>query len=318
VRTLYLRIYLTVVAVLLLFALVSGWLLQRNIEQERERFQASASARLTAWSELLQNALPGADEAPGEQAQALLDWSQRLRVPLALDDAAGRRIATAPSFARVTGMPPPEPPGEPGGPGADDGPPPRPPHAGGPWHAEGARHGGPPDADGPPREPQRVRLSDGRVLWIVRPSGPRRPDGRPLFAEPPFARGAGLAIGLVLLFVAVAAGAYPVVRGLTRRLESLQAGVERFGAGSLSQRVDESGRDEVAAVARSFNLAAERVETLVRSHQSLLANASHELRSPLARLKMAVAMLPHADSAHRDALRREAEANIAELDALVE
>ena len=90
-RTLYLRIYLTVVAVLLLFALVSGWLLQRNIEQERERFQASATARLTAWSELLQNALPGADEPPDEQAQALLDWSQRLRVPLALDDAAGRR-----------------------------------------------------------------------------------------------------------------------------------------------------------------------------------------------------------------------------------
>jgi len=106
VRTLYLRIYLTVVAVLLLFALVSGWLLQRNIEQERERFQASASARLTAWAELLQSALPAADDPPDEQAQALLDWSQRLRVPLALDDAAGRRIATAPSFARFTGLQP--------------------------------------------------------------------------------------------------------------------------------------------------------------------------------------------------------------------
>ena len=317
-RTLYLRIYLTVVAVLLLFALVSGWLLQRNIEQERERFQASASARLTAWSELLQNALPGADEPPGEQAQALLDWSQRLRVPLALDDAAGRRIATAPSFARVTGMPPPEPPGEPGRPGADDGPPPRPPHAGGPWHAEGARHGGPPDADGPPREPQRVRLNDGRVLWIVRPSGPRRPDGRPLFAEPPFARGAGLAIGLVLLFVAVAAGAYPVVRRLTRRLESLKQGVEAFGAGALHHRVDAGGRDEVAAVAASFNQAAARIESLVRANQSLLANASHELRSPLARLKMAVEMLESAEAPQRAPLRDEIERNIRELDTLVE
>ena len=317
-RTLYLRIYLTVVAVLLLFALVSGWLLQRNIEQERQRFQASASTRLTAWSELLQNALPGADEAPGEQAQALLDWSQRLRVPLALDDAAGRRIATAPSFARVTGMPPPEPPGEPGGPGADVGPPPRPPHAGGPWHAEGARHGGPPDADGPPREPQRVRLSDGRVLWIVRPSGPRRPDGRPLFSEPPVARGAGLAIGLVLLFVAVAAGAYPVVRRLTRRLEGLKQGVEAFGAGALHHRVDAGGRDEVAAVASSFNQAAARIEALVRANQSLLANASHELRSPLARLKMAVEMLESAEAPQRAALRDEIERNIRELDALVE
>jgi signal transduction histidine kinase len=135
---------------------------------------------------------------------------------------------------------------------------------------------------------------------------------------PQWPPGVGLLALLALLFVAVAAGAYPVVRGLTRRLESLQAGVERFGAGSLGQRVDESGRDEVAAVARSFNLAAERIETLLRSHQSLLANASHELRSPLARLKMAVAMLPQADGALRDTLRREAEANIAELDALVE
>jgi len=319
VRTLYLRIYLTVVAVLLLFALVSGWLLQRNIEQERERFQASASARLTAWAELLQSALPAADDPPDEQAQALLDWSQRLRVPLALDDAAGRRIATAPSFARFTGLQP----GPPGGPEGGEGQP-RPPQAGGPWHGEGPRHaegprrGGPPDADGPPREPQRVRLSDGRVLWIVRPSGPRRPDGRPLFSEPPFARGAGLAIGLVLLFVAVAAGAYPVVRRLTRRLEGLKQGVEAFGAGALHHRVDAGGRDEVAAVASSFNQAAARIEALVRANQSLLANASHELRSPLARLKMAVEMLESAEAPQRAALRDEIERNIRELDALVE
>jgi signal transduction histidine kinase len=135
---------------------------------------------------------------------------------------------------------------------------------------------------------------------------------------PQWPPGIGLVALLALLFIAVAAGAYPVGRSLTRRLEALKAGVERFGAGSLGQRVDESGRDEVAAVAHSFNQAAERVEELVRSHQNLLAYASHELRSPLARLKMAIAMLPHATGEQRDTLRREAEANIAELDALVE
>ncbi|HSW26413.1 MAG TPA: HAMP domain-containing sensor histidine kinase [Burkholderiaceae bacterium] len=198
------------------------------------------------------------------------------------------------------------------------------------------------------RRGQAVRLDDGRTLWVVRPrlargfgaagprgaaadgdraagpGGERGPPPRPnqgwpaLLMPPQWPPGVGLLALLALLFVAVAAGAYPVVRGLTRRLESLQAGVERFGAGSLGQRVDESGRDEVAAVARSFNRAAERIEALLRSHQSLLANASHELRSPLARLKMALAMLPQADDAQRDTLRREAEANIAELDALVE
>jgi two-component system sensor histidine kinase RstB len=88
--------------------------------------------------------------------------------------------------------------------------------------------------------------------------------------------------------------------------------------GALHQRVAEDGQDEVAAVGVSFNRAATRIEALVRSHQSLLANASHELRSPLARLKMAVQMLEDAGPAQRPALRREIDTNIAELDALVE
>jgi hypothetical protein len=91
------------VAVLLLFALVSGWLFQRNIEQERERSEASASSAWRPGASCMQRSLPGADERRSEQAQALLDWSQRLRLPLALDDAAGRRIATAPSFAASPG-----------------------------------------------------------------------------------------------------------------------------------------------------------------------------------------------------------------------
>jgi signal transduction histidine kinase len=123
---------------------------------------------------------------------------------------------------------------------------------------------------------------------------------------------------VVVLFIAVAAGAYPVVRRLTRRLETLKQGVEAFGHGALSHRVDASGSDEVAAVAATFNRAADRIEALVRSHQSLLANASHELRSPLARLKMAVALYTDADDDRRDRLRREIDANVAELDVLVE
>jgi signal transduction histidine kinase len=98
----------------------------------------------------------------------------------------------------------------------------------------------------------------------------------------------------------------------------LKVGVERFGAGDLKQRVVVSGRDEVAAVAISFNQAAAKVEALVRAHQSLLANASHELRSPLARMKMAVALFDDAPAAQRARLKQEIDANVAELDALVE
>ncbi|HEX6722807.1 MAG TPA: HAMP domain-containing sensor histidine kinase [Burkholderiaceae bacterium] len=295
-KSLYLRIWLTVVSMLGAFAIASGWFVQRAFENERARMESTQSERLGAWAELVQRSLPPADAPAEAQAAELRDWSQRLRLPMALDDADGRRIAVADAYLRRE---------------ADTG-----------------------------RSGQAVRLDDGRTLWVMRPGRARlgpggpppaatgdrpaegradRPDRRlPLLVPPQWSSGVGLLVLLALLFVAVALGAYPVVRSLTRRLEALQRGVERFGAGSLGQRVDEAGRDEVAKVARSFNRAAERVEALVRSHQSLLANASHELRSPLARLKMAIAMLPQAAGEQRDTLRREIEANIAELDALVE
>jgi len=286
-KTLTLRIYLTVVAVLLLFAFGSGWLFQRQLDQERSRADTVLSERMAAWGDLIQRSLPPSTEAVEEQSTALQDWSQRLRLPLALDDTQGQRIAASESFQRR--------------------------------HAEGSARA------------FAVRLDDGRTLWVMRPgqrpgggpgNGPRGDNAQPpsvLPMLPPFfQRGVGLVIVLVILFVAVAAGAWPAVRRLTRRLQALKRGVEQFGAGQLHHRVEVSGRDEVAAVAASFNLAAERIETLVRSHQSLLANASHELRSPLARLKMAVSMMEVATPAQQAKLKTEIDTNVAELDALVE
>ena len=94
-RSLYLRIWITVVASLALFALVSGWLVQRHLGQERAHAEAVLSERVAAWGELMQRALPPADAPAALQAQALRAWSHRLRVPMALDDAAGRRTAAA-------------------------------------------------------------------------------------------------------------------------------------------------------------------------------------------------------------------------------
>lgn len=290
-KSLYIRIYLTVVAALLLFALVAGFFAQRRLDAERENFQAVATERTAAWGALIENAIPPASAPEADQRAALLEWSTRLRLPLALDDASGTRIATAEAYARRE-------------------------------QVDGARR------------VVRIPLADGRVLWLrrlgMRPDGARRdaaavggerPERPPFGLHPPplpFGSGLGLGAILVVLFLAVAIGAWPVVRRLTRRLEALQQGVERFGAGQLQQRVDDRGRDEVAALAASFNHAAERIEALVRSHQSLLANASHELRSPLARMKMAVAMLDGAAPEQRERLKREIDTNIAELDALVE
>lgn len=282
-RSLYVRIWLTVVVALAVFGAVSGWLVQRHLDSERQRteglVQERAQERLAAWGDLLERTLPAANAPRSEQAMALRDWSLRLRVPLALDAADGQRIATSEMFSRR-------------------------------------------ESEGGPMRAQPLRFDDGRTLWVMRPFGPR---GGPANQAPPpwllwrvLPGGVGLALLLLLLFVGVAAGAWPVVRRLTRRLEALKQGVEAFGQGALSQRVAEDGRDEVAAVAASFNRAATRIEALLRSHQSLLANASHELRSPLARLKMAISLSEDAEPGQRAQLKREIDANIAELDALVE
>jgi signal transduction histidine kinase len=120
----------------------------------------------------------------------------------------------------------------------------------------------------------------------------------------------------------VAIGTYPIVRRLTKRLETVQQGVERWGAGDLSTRWSEEGQDEVAFLAARFNNAAERIQTLVKSHEtllasqkSLLANASHELRSPLTRIRMGLELMGTTSS---PASRNEIARNIAELDQLID
>ena len=125
---------------------------------------------------------------------------------------------------------------------------------------------------------------------------------------------------LGLIGLAVALGLYPVVRRLTQRLEGLQRGVQRWGEGDLSARVPVQGDDEVADLSERFNAAAARIEGLMASQKSLLANASHELRSPLARIRMGLELLngPAADSDAHARSRTEILRNMAELDQLID
>ncbi|HSP26761.1 MAG TPA: HAMP domain-containing sensor histidine kinase [Saliniramus sp.] len=115
--------------------------------------------------------------------------------------------------------------------------------------------------------------------------------------------------------IVIGLGAYPLVRSLTRRLERLRDGVGKWGDEARLPRVAVEGKDEIAALAIGFNLAAERIERLIEAHRSLLANASHELRSPLARLRLAVDRHVEQPS---EALRAEIVRNLAEVDELVE
>ena len=130
-----------------------------------------------------------------------------------------------------------------------------------------------------------VTTKDGQTLNLLLPR-PKLPLPGPWSRAP-----LSFSWMLVVVGLAVALGAYPIIRRLTLRLEALQRGVERWGAGDLSARVNTEGHDEVAFLAARFNHAAERIETLMNSHKALLANASHELRSPLARIRMSLELM---------------------------
>ena len=150
-----------------------------------------------------------------------------------------------------------------------------------------------------------VHLRDGR--WLVSAPDPEKAGiPRHLLFLPLFA--------LLML-----AGTYPVARGITRRIEALRRGVDDLGSGDLAARVPVQGKDEVADLARSFNRAADRIEALVGSQRRMLASASHELRSPLARLRLSVELLGDTEAVEDRATHRaEAVRNIGELDQLVE
>lgn len=164
-------------------------------------------------------------------------------------------------------------------------------------------------------------MPDGREmqLQIQRKWEDGRPPPRlhrepPWWATPPY----GFFWMLGLIGLAIALGLYPVVRRLTQRLEGLQRGVQRWGEGDLSVRVPVQGDDEVADLSQRFNQAAERIEGLMASQKSLLANASHELRSPLARIRMGMELMDAAQTDVRQRTREEILRNMAELDQLID
>lgn len=76
--------------------------------------------------------------------------------------------------------------------------------------------------------------------------------------------------------------------GVISPIRKIAASIALFGQGNLDVRVDTDREDEIGQLGRSFNEMAERLERLIVSERRLLGDISHELRSPLARLKFAM------------------------------
>jgi two-component system sensor histidine kinase CpxA len=101
---------------------------------------------------------------------------------------------------------------------------------------------------------------------------------------------------------------YVLARHLTAPLGAFQRAVERFGKGDFTARVGLSRRDELGQLARTFDHMAEQIQTLLESQRHLLRDISHELRSPLTRLAIAIELArAEGDKTHPlDVIEREA------------
>ncbi len=131
---------------------------------------------------------------------------------------------------------------------------------------------------------RQMTLADGgRYVMILRWERPRM---TPFFGESPlrYLRYGGLLLTALLLCWALA-------RYLASPIGKLRRATQKLADGDLSTRVaDQVGNrhDELAALAKDFDLMAERIESLVTSQQRLSRDVSHELRSPLARMNVAL------------------------------
>ncbi len=157
----------------------------------------------------------------------------------------------------------------------------------------------------PGRQQFLVRLqAGGSAYWAAFPM----PAPRELDSAPSRALAWSLAIVLLLL-----ATAYVSARYLARPLRQLNAAVDELGRGGTPAPLPESGPSEIAAVNRRFNAMLANLRQIERDRALLLAGVSHDLRTPLARLRLGVEMGGGDDPAERAGMV----ADIEEMDRIV-
>ncbi len=135
------------------------------------------------------------------------------------------------------------------------------------------------------------------------------------FPSPSLLRGAFF---LMAVLLALAVASIPLARTISAPLEQLRRALRAFGAGDLSARARLRARGEVGEVASAFDQMADRIEALLRSERELLANVSHEFRTPLARIRVALDLAAEGDHERAQRFLAEIGADLGELELLVE
>ncbi|MDH2432279.1 HAMP domain-containing sensor histidine kinase [Pokkaliibacter sp. MBI-7] len=105
-----------------------------------------------------------------------------------------------------------------------------------------------------------------------------------------------------------------IVSRITRPLVAASRAARRIGKGLNFEPLDETGPEEMAVLARSFNKMGKEVRELLEHRTTLLAGISHDLRTPIARMQMAIELL---DDGSNDELVERLKRNLTEMDTLI-
>lgn len=100
-----------------------------------------------------------------------------------------------------------------------------------------------------------------------------------------------LTIYLIAIGVLSVAGGWVFVRQLNRPLKALQEAAEEVGRGDFPERLKEQGSIELVAVTRAFNQMSAGIKQLEKDRNLLMAGVSHDLRTPLTRIRLATEMM---------------------------
>lgn len=98
---------------------------------------------------------------------------------------------------------------------------------------------------------------------------------------------------LLALIAFVVLTTYWIQKWHLRPVESLSAGMTRISEGDLDVTLPVLGQDELARLTTGFNYMVSRVKQMIVARDQLLLDVSHELRSPLTRMKVALSLLPN-------------------------
>ncbi len=109
--------------------------------------------------------------------------------------------------------------------------------------------------------------------------------------KPVLSAALNLFTGTLLLLLIMAGVLWWIARTITWRINQMSQQMTQLGDGDFTVRVNARGNDEIAALARGFNQAAQKIEHLIDANKLLLAHASHELRTPITRIRLQIEMM---------------------------